>query len=298
MSRPLVSVVIPTRDRADLLTATVAALQAQTYPALEIIVVDDGSTDRTPAAIDDLLRGDPRIRALRHETARGAAAARNTGAAIARGKYLLFEDDDCRGDPDRVSVLVEALESSPSAAYAFCWMASRNTDGSVRIHGNEGPWAIGTPYALVRAGAFRAAGGFDPALPRLQDFDLWTRLLAPAGAVAVQRVLFETVRDDAGISASTEKLLAASHRILSKYRDSGLPPRHLAAMHRRLGGKLMVSGFPDEGRAHLRRAVRVHPRSPRSWIALGAALAGVRVFAVIAHVAYRAKHWAARARAR
>lgn len=282
------SVIIPTRDRADLLAGTLSSLLSQTYTHLEIIVVDDGSTDSTPDVVAETCATERRVRSLRHGESRGAAAARNTGAAVARGEYLLFEDDDCRGEPDRISQLVEAIESAPRAAYAYCWMASRNTDGSVTIHGAHGPSSIGTPFALIRADAFRAVGGFDPLMPRLQDFDLWIRLLVRAPAVAVPRVLFETVRDNAGISASPALLLEASERILNKYRDSGFPPRHLAAMHRRLGGSLIVNGFRSEGLAHLRRAVRLRKRSPRSWLTLAAAVAGRRTYRIFigAHEKY------------
>lgn len=278
----LTSVIIPTRNRAGLLTRAISALQAQTYDELEIIVVDDGSTDTTWDVIAASRRADARIRGVRHDVPRGAAGARNAGAALARGEYLLFEDDDCRGEPDRVTLLVEALEASPAAAYAYCWMVSHDTDGSVTLHAGQGPWSIGTPAALIRTHAFRAAGGFDPMLPRLEDFDLWTRLLARAPAVAVPRTLFETVRDTSGLSAAPEKFVAVSARILSKYRDSDLPPAHLAAMHRRLGGKLVVHGFHREGLAHFRRAVRVWKRSPRSWLALAAGLCGPSVYRTVA----------------
>lgn len=280
MNPPLVSVIIPTRDRAELLVDTLSALRSQTYPHLEVIVVDDGSTDATPEVVEEARAKDTRVRGLRHAQSRGAATARNTGAAVAGGEYFLFEDDDCRGDPDRIAVLVEAIEAAPDAAYAYCWMASRNTDGSLTIHGAHGPSSVGTPFALIRADAFRAAGGFDGLMPRLQDFDLWIRLLAYAPAVAVPRVLFETVRDNAGISASPARLLAASERILDKYRDSDFPSRHLAAMHRRLAGSLIVNGFRAAGLSHLLRAVRLRKRSPQSWMALGAGVAGVRAYRI------------------
>lgn len=280
----LTSVIIPTRDRAGLLSRAISSLQAQTYPDLEIIVVDDGSKDTTPSVIGTAQRTDPRVRGVRHDLPLGPAAARNTGAALARGEYLLFEDDDCRGQPDRLALLVAALEASPAATYAYCWMLSHDTDGSTTLHADQGPWSIGTPYALIRAEAFRTAGGFDSLLPRLEDFDLWTRLLARAPAVAVPRMLFETVRDDTGISASSDRFVAASQRILEKYRDSDLPSAHLAAMHRRLGGKLMVNGFREAGLAHLRRSVRVRKRSVRSWLGLAAGAAGPAAYRAVARV--------------
>lgn len=289
-STGLVSVIIPTRDRAELLAGTVSAMRAQTYPAIEIVIVDDGSRDGTPELINEFVRNHPGMRGLRHATSSGAAAARNTGAAVARGQYLLFEDDDCRAEPEKVALLVDALEQAPDAAYAYCYWTTRMLpDHSVTVHDPDEPWSMATPAALIRTEAFHAAGRFDPALPRLQDFDLWSRLLARAPAVAVPRVLFEMTRDHTGISASDENLLIASERILTKYRGSDLPPSHLAAMHRRLGGKLVILGFRKEGLAHLLRSVSIRRRSLRSWVALIAGVAGPPAYRGVARVADRLK---------
>ncbi len=287
MNRPLVSVIIPTRDRAELLTTALAAILAQARTDLEVIVVDDGSRDRTPEVIEEARAADPRVRSLRNERSLGAAAARNAGAAEGRGEYLLFEDDDCRSRPDRVTRMLRALGTAPNAGYAYCWMEAHSTDGSVRIHGRDGPWSIGTPCALIRRAHFEQVLGFDAGLPRLQDFDLWTRLLAKAPAIEVPEVLLTVTRSDQGISASTDRLIRAAHHIFEKYEESSIAPGHLAAMHRRLGGKLMVLGHPTEGMAHFRRSLALYPLCPRTWLAVVAARAGVRAYRAVARAHYR-----------
>lgn len=274
----LVSVVIPTLNRAALLEAALHALLAQTHRRLEVVVVDDGSTDRTAEVVAAAARRDARVRGLRNDVSQGAAAARNTGAGEARGSYLLFEDDDCRGAVTRIEHLLTALESSPAAGYAYCWMKTLTDTGEIVLKGTQGPWAIGTPYALIRRDAFEAVGGFDPSLPRLQDFDLWTRILARYAAVEVPEVLFETVRDGSGISASTERLLEAAGLLLQKYRGADLPPGHLATLHRLVGGRLMVERHRKEALVHLRRAARLQPGNPRSLAALAAASLGHGVY--------------------
>ena len=291
----LVSVVIPTRDRADVLRDALLAMLAQTHPALEIIVVDDGSGDHTADVAARAAHGDGRIRILRHEEPRGAAAARNAGARVARGRYLLFEDDDCRGRPDRVERLVRALEAEPDAAYAYGWIR-RPAAGSTAVTGTEGAWSIGTPSALIRKEAFDAVGGFDEGLPRLQDFDLWTRILARFPAVEVPAVLYETVLAGVGISGSPERLVAASRRLTEKYRDGDLPGPHRAAMHRRLGGALLLEGQRREGLAHFGRALRIRTRDPRSWLGLAAAVAGPRAYRLVVSGIARLRRRAARGR--
>lgn len=284
-----VSVVVPTRDRPQLLERAIEAVLAQDYPALELIIVDDGSGPETARIIAQAKEKDPRVRTVRHETGRGAAAARNTGARLARGDYLLFEDDDCEGESRRVSRLVESLEADPGAAYAYCrWRLKRKSD-AVTL-GFEGPWGISTPCALIRAGCFRDVGGFDPDLPRLQDFDLWTRLLARWEAVEVPEILFEMYRGGEGITASDERLLAAADHLLLKYRGGGLPAMHAAVMHRRLGGKLLLSGFKREGTSHFREAIRRCAWCLRSWLGLLAALAGPRFYRALVRMQFRVTH--------
>ncbi|MDX1674679.1 MAG: glycosyltransferase family A protein [Longimicrobiales bacterium] len=274
---PLVSVIIPTRDRAELLRGAVEAVLAQTHPELDVIIVDDGSGDHTPDVVAGFV-ADRRVRALRNEESAGAAAARNAGAEVARGEILLFEDDDCRGEPERVEKLIRALAPRTDAAYAFCHSRRVMASGDVVIKGDEGPWSIGTPAALIRAAAFREAGGFDPSLPRLQDFDLWTRLLVRRPAVEVPEVLYEAVWDDVGISASDKGLLEAEQYLYRKYDTDEMPASHLSAMHRRLGGKLMLAGHWGRGLTHFRRAVSACRWCPRSWAALVAGLAGPAVY--------------------
>jgi glycosyltransferase involved in cell wall biosynthesis len=101
-----VSVVLPTRNRRALLAATLRTVFRQRDVSLEVIVVDEGSTDDTPAMLAAL--PDARVRVLRHETPRGVSVARNHGATEARGEWLAFLDDDDLWAPDKLSRQVQA----------------------------------------------------------------------------------------------------------------------------------------------------------------------------------------------
>ncbi|MGC8603005.1 MAG: glycosyltransferase family 2 protein, partial [Desulfomonilaceae bacterium] len=90
----LVSVIIPTYNRAHLIERAVNSVLEQTYDKLEIIVVDDGSTDNTGNVLSQLQDGDSRVRYIRHETNKGSQSARNTGIRNARGDYVAFLDSD------------------------------------------------------------------------------------------------------------------------------------------------------------------------------------------------------------
>ena len=98
-SERLVSVVIPTHNRAVQVARAIASVQCQTYPNLEIVVVDDCSTDNTRTVVEGY--GDQRIRYVRHDQRRGASAARNTGIRLATGEFIAFLDDDDEWKPEK-----------------------------------------------------------------------------------------------------------------------------------------------------------------------------------------------------
>lgn len=111
--KPLVSVVIPTCNRRDVLARCLAALARQTYPAFEIIVVDDCSTDDTPAFLSAFPAEHPQlaVRTLRNETHAGANPSRNRGIRVAEGEFVAFLDSDCIAEPDWLDRLVDGFES-------------------------------------------------------------------------------------------------------------------------------------------------------------------------------------------
>src|SRR6478752_4540138 len=111
-----VSIVIPTRNRRRLLSETIASVQAQSIDDWEVIVVDDASTDDTQDFLREL--GDPRISRIRWNTKGGQSAASNAGLAKARGKYVMFLDDDDLLRDDTLARLTGALDAQPHAVSA------------------------------------------------------------------------------------------------------------------------------------------------------------------------------------
>jgi glycosyltransferase involved in cell wall biosynthesis len=115
---PQVTVVIPTLDRRDVLPACLGGVAAQSHPRLEIIVVDDGSTDGTPEYLEEFARAHPELdfRWLRHDTNLGANRARNAGTEAASGEVVVFLDSDAVPAPDWIERLVEGFEDESVAA--------------------------------------------------------------------------------------------------------------------------------------------------------------------------------------
>jgi len=192
----LVSVVIPVLDRADLLREAVSSVVAQTYPRWEIVIVDDGSTDDTPAAIEELVRAEPaRIRALRQDNA-GPGAAREAGRRAARGEFLQFLDSDDLLLPRKLELQVASLRSGTGAGASYGPTRERLRDGTVRspirrtgevlsrllpalLAGRV--WITATP--LYRALVCEAAGGWSD-LRFDEDWEFEARIGALGVALA------------------------------------------------------------------------------------------------------------------
>lgn len=173
---PLVSVIIANYNYAEFLAQAVTSALGQTYPAIEVVVVDDGSKDESVSVA--------RVFPVRlvEQAHSGVAGARNRGVAEARGDLIVFLDADDALEPTFVERCWESLRRrGPEVAYAYPQMVrfgretglfpSREFNGRALFDGNFVP--IST---LLRRAAFDAVGGFDPTWPAHEDHDLWVRL--------------------------------------------------------------------------------------------------------------------------
>jgi glycosyltransferase involved in cell wall biosynthesis len=181
---PLVSVIIPTYNRADLVRQAVASVAAQTYRDFEIVVVDDGSTDST----GEVLSAGPELRLLRHGRRRGVSAARNTGIKAARGRWLAFLDSDDLWLPDKLARQIFLLESQPELLICQTeetWVRrgvkmnkpATHRKAAGRIFLPSLARCMISPSAVILHRQLLARhGGFDETLPAAEDYDLWLRL--------------------------------------------------------------------------------------------------------------------------
>jgi len=188
----LVSIIIPTKDRLELLKHTIASVRAQTYPHWECLVVDDSSTDGTPEAVEQLGREEPRIRLLRRAGAQGGASAcRNQGFAAARGDYVVFLDSDDLLAPFCLEQRVKVMQAHPEVEFAVSpcilfqdhpadlrqLMRPFNTpeDDLARFLKKDIVWVTTGP--IWRRTALKALGPWDAKLLSGQEWDLHIRAL-------------------------------------------------------------------------------------------------------------------------
>src|SRR3954452_19060247 len=187
LMQPRITIVLPTRDRPADLTRAVRSVLRQTVTEIEVIVVDDGS--RLPVDAAALAGGDPRVRVLRHDSSRGVSAARNAAIARARGTWVALLDDDDFWHEGKLALQLAAAERA-GATLVFTSALLVNPAGRTiaRIPVPEitdlprqllERNVVGNPSTvLVRRDELERAGGFDPELSILADWDLWLTLSA------------------------------------------------------------------------------------------------------------------------
>jgi glycosyltransferase involved in cell wall biosynthesis len=195
---PTISVVIPTYNSAHFLREAIASVHAQEWPALEIIVVDDGSTDETETVVKALSHS-AEVRLLRQENA-GAASARNMGIAAATGDWVAFLDVDDLWLPGKLAAQFAELEKRANATFSYTDVTLRFASGEksdLECGKAEQPLLrqllggnlIATPSVVVRRDCLQKVGLFDVRLRTGEDWDMWMRLAAHFEHVRVARPL-------------------------------------------------------------------------------------------------------------
>lgn len=241
MAETLVSLVVSTYNYARYLTEAVDSLFAQTYKNLELIVVDDCSTDNT-AEVIELLKAKYRFEYIKTEKNGGPSVALNTGMARVRGNYAITFDADDIMLPDSVQSHIDNVRQHPSAIFSFGKMDLLMPDGSLK---NEpSPPIEGEMFDFILCGnfilhgtvmfkteAWRQTGGFN-VNTTFQDSDMWLRLLHMGPVKAMDKVVAHYRRHDASASAESKRKTQYRSRmgVLNHWRDE--PMYDLAWMHR------------------------------------------------------------------
>ena len=194
---PKVSVVLPTFERWPLLLRALTSVLDQTDVDLEVLVIDDCSSDGTPARLGAI--ADPRLRVLRQETNQGVARARNRAIEVAQGEWVAFLDDDDFWAPTCLREHLRAIAEA-GASWGYGAAISVGPTGARRVMMPAPPDAledgllelnvVGPPStATVRLDLLREVGGFDEHLSVIADWDLWVRLSRRAPAALCEAPL-------------------------------------------------------------------------------------------------------------
>lgn len=218
-----VSVVIPSFNRAYCLGKAIDSILAQSVPAHEVIVVDDGSTDNTR---DFVAQYGGRVR-YHFQQNRGLSAARNAGIALSTGSWLAFLDSDDWWHPDKIKLQIEALRRHPDAALVYTDYVQSFPDGRElrsQLPPPEllwpklrytNPLAAGSTM-LVRKTALDEIGTFDESLRAAEDWDILVRLRVKRPFAHVAEPLSFITISDTSLSSDPAVMLSNCERVLAK----------------------------------------------------------------------------------
>lgn len=225
---PHVSVVIPTYNRRPLVVQAIESVLRQEYPQLEIIVVDDGSTDGTETAIRSFGN---QVRYVRQENG-GPARARNTGIENATGEFVAFLDSDDLYRPGKLHEQVQYFRRLPETVMVYCWFNIIDGQGRSRLGRRcrltghayrpllaqcmQGP--IYPSTVMARRAALVATGGLDETMPLSDDTDLFCRLalLGPIGLIPESLVQLRRLGDNVSFRPGRKLYSAVTRQILDK----------------------------------------------------------------------------------
>jgi glycosyltransferase involved in cell wall biosynthesis len=271
-----VSVIIPTFNYARFLGEAIDSALAQSYAPLEIIVVDDGSTDATSEVL--AAYGD-RIRVLRQKN-EGVAMARNAGIAAARGDYLAFLDSDDAWYPRKLELQMPRFEAEPALGLVHCGAETIDSAGrmlSASTGGMEGRVAeamlrmdreVINPQGssiVVPKRVAEEIGGFDPRLPPSEDWDFCYRIAAryPVGYVAAALVRYRL--HGLGIHHNIARMERAMLLAFEKaFADPAVQPLRRTSygrLHRILAGCYFETRQPRSFVRHVLESLRYDPRN-------------------------------------
>lgn len=272
--RGLATVVIPNYNHAPYLADAIESVLAQDFSSVELIIVDDGSTDHSQAVIE---RFGNQVKGIFQEN-QGLSAARNSGIRAARGEFIGVLDADDRYEPHFLSTLVRLLEQQPDAAAVYCGYQFVDEENRPlpQIEARQIPpsglfnaLAQGNflvPEAmLVRRSGYEAVGLFDPTLRACEDLDVWLRLARRFTVIGTPAVLTRHRILAGSMSTDPARMHQNRLRVLEKHMVTGdgstepLAPFFLSSAFLTSMVEYLQTGQPEIAYRQLREGVALDP---------------------------------------
>ncbi len=271
-SSPLVSVVLPTYNRAHSIFRAIDSVLKQTFTNFELIVVDDGSSDQTKSIINAF--NDPRLSYIQHKHNKGVSAARNTGIKLSKGKWIAFQDSDDEWYPQKLEKKLAAAEKLDGkiaviyCAYHKVYPRKRYVIPDYKEKKKEGDLYqellmgnfIGTPTIFVPRECFNRVGMFDADFTTFEDWDIWLRLARHYKFQFIAEPLLVSYYTPYGVNESPAKqTLAAFELIFRKNHQAYLNnPKAYSEMKYQIGHLLCQVGSASLGRSYLIESVKTN----------------------------------------
>jgi GT2 family glycosyltransferase len=277
---PIISVIIPTHNRRDLLPGAIASVLGQSFTDWELVVVDDGSQDDSAAVVEPFL-SDPRVR-YAAQNQQGRSAARNHGLKMARGEWVAFLDSDDRYLPNGLRDHLNTTANKPGVAMAIG--GYEYVDELERHLGERRPWdesglgladwlfnCLAMPGCVMIARSWvDKIGGFDPECEIAEDWDLFLRLAASGGPMDWTKSMVCRYRQHAGqsvLSSLTQHHQGAQRALQKVLQQPDLAPAVAALAGRAFGWghalfarRAFQAGQPEMAAGFLAQAIAQDPQ--------------------------------------
>jgi glycosyltransferase involved in cell wall biosynthesis len=308
VTHPVVSIIIPTYNRAALLANAIQSVRLQTYSDFELIIVDDASTDNTREVAKDF--HDSRIQYLPLVHNRGVSTARNAGLKECRGKYIAFLDSDDEWVPEKLAKQIQVFETSDEKVGAIYssiniidGQAIQQKDNQVTIAGDIYENLlyqnfVGTPSSvIVKRESLTAETLFDPLLRCAEDWDFWLQIAKNwhFARITEPLIIYRNHNDQERGSTNSDAIVEGYLRFLNRYH----PPNVLTAIPKtgtftakqkagylmNIARRLMCHGHLIHHAAAIKLAkqyfylaYRTHPTQPKLLLHYLAALTGADAY--------------------
>lgn len=265
----MISVIIPTYNRAGILPRAVNSVLKQSYGNLELIIVDDASGDDTDNVVSCF--NDKRIRYIRHEKNKGGSAARNTGITVSGGDFIGFLDDDDEWMPDKLEKqMAKFMIVKKEVGLIYCGTRILEGNrvlvtyypvekGDLRTRLLLGTTIGGTDPALVKKECFDEVGLFDENLKSCQDWDMWKRISEKYEFDFVPEILVNLHSHKHRISTDLASMIPGRTAMIRKHEEELRKYPDIYVVHlKRLGKLHALNGTWKESLSWFRKAVAVN----------------------------------------
>lgn len=284
---PLVSIILPTYNRSNVVGRAIESVLGQTFTNFELIVVDDGSTDDTLKILENY--NDERIRIFSHDNNKGGSAARNTGISKSDGKYIAFIDSDDEWLRTKLQLQVEKIRSHPSLSIVYTghYKNSQGTREIGQIPQHDGnifeaqlarDRVNPTSTVLVDKHCFETVGTFNESLNARQDYEMWLRIAKKFNFGYIKKPLVIMHEGEDRITDNVDRRIRATLTIVNKYSKEidNLPKRKkrstLATQYFSMGRYCQKHERYKLARSFLMRSATYDPTLIKIWPVLIASL--------------------------
>lgn len=277
---PAISVIIPVYNAERTILETIQSVQQQTFSDFELVVINDGSTDRTLELLDTIK--DYRLKVFSYSNG-GLSVARNRGIALATGEFITFLDADDLWTYDKLELQLRALQQHPEAGVAYSWTCNMSEKGesffegkSVLFEGNVYPHLLLTNFIangsniLIRRQAIESVGEFDPTLAPCADWDFYLRLASRWTFVVVPKPQILYRQSSGSMSSKIEVMQKEALLVLERaFQSAPSELRHLkkhsqANVYRYLTGLCLANANNAEqvklASQKLQMGIRLYPQ--------------------------------------